>query len=577
MFGIGTSELGGIAGFCENGIIRNSSSSCTVFGRGGIGGLIGTNSGTITNCSAYGYVCGDDCIGGFVGSNSGSITDCFAFGEVDTIGDSSVGVGGFAGCNSNIINNCYAKGHVWSLGQYSGSTGGLVGENDGGSISSCFSTGDVSGEIEVGGLVGSNSGTISNCFSAGNLIASYWHGGLAGDNTGSITNCYSIAVVKVWEDQYEELSDYAGGLVALNYGSIENSYFLSGSGRHNGLGKPLTSRQMKKQSSFKTWDFVGETVNGSNDIWMMFEDVDYPKLAWTFDGNCPIAVTKCTVKDGYKGDSISVSGLMSATDDDFDNADEIVVIFSAAPLGVLIPVCTQYFPINEDTYNDGSFSGLIMERIDWSSISTESMKSAVSTSSISSANPRSHFDYSVKTHKFKVTVKNADLTGMCSPVSMSIQVGSYSVGTEIDETIVNGKRPIPINLLMGVKNSLRVDKSKFTRDHKTGNITQAVIKGGFSVENINNVNLTTNTFDVTVGSQTFTIPKGKFIANKKGDRFSCARILLPDGEVAAATFDFNKCTFALTIKGMKITDAAGDADFKLEFGSFIEGADVLLP
>jgi hypothetical protein len=30
------------------------------------------------------------------------------------------------------------------------------------------------------------------------------------------------------------------------------------------------------------WDFVGESTNGTEDIWAICEGLDYPKLAWQF-------------------------------------------------------------------------------------------------------------------------------------------------------------------------------------------------------------------------------------------------------------------------------------------------------
>ena len=37
---------------------------------------------------------------------------------------------------------------------------------------------------------------------------------------------------------------------------------------------------MKQQNSFSGWDFVGETVNGPDDIWTIHEDVNYPEHVW---------------------------------------------------------------------------------------------------------------------------------------------------------------------------------------------------------------------------------------------------------------------------------------------------------
>jgi hypothetical protein len=126
---------------------------------------------------------------------------------------------------------------------------------------------------------------------------------------------------------------------------------------------------------------------------------------------------------------------------------------------------------------------------------------------------------------------------------------------------------------MGVKNSLRVDKPKFTK--KSGVITQVAISGGFSDKNVNDANLLTNPLDITVGSQTFTIPAGNFEAGKS--KFTCSKVNVTQGGIASATFDFNKCTFTLTIKNTNFTAAAGTAIFKMEFGDFSEGAEVSLP
>jgi len=53
---------------------------------------------------------------------------------------------------------------------------------------------------------------------------------------------------------------------------------------------------MKTKSIFTDagWDFVGEVINGSNDIWKICEGTNYPKLAWQIplagDFVCPDGV-----------------------------------------------------------------------------------------------------------------------------------------------------------------------------------------------------------------------------------------------------------------------------------------------
>ena len=96
---------------------------------------------------------------------------------------------------------CIDDGQVGNLGLEGGSVsgdcfvGGLVGWNEGGSISSCYSTGTISGGANVGGLVGLNEGgSISNCYSSGSVSGTSCVGGLVGQG-GTITNCYSTGSV----------------------------------------------------------------------------------------------------------------------------------------------------------------------------------------------------------------------------------------------------------------------------------------------------------------------------------------------------------------------------------------------
>lgn len=185
------------------------------------------------------------------------------------------------------------------------------------------------------------------------------------------------------------------------------------------------------------------------------------------------------------------------------------------------------------------------------------------------------FTFDFKTKNFYFAAQNVNLSRLSCPLSVGVVVTSFEASTAVDESIVNGSKPIPINFLMGVKNSVRVDKTKITRDKNTGSITKVIVSGGFSVKDINDANLAAKPFVVTVGSQTYMIP-AKTFKNTRG-RSACSKVKLPGGEIAAAIFDFNKSMFTLTIKGTKITDSAVTADFKMEFGKFSEDAEVSLP
>jgi hypothetical protein len=264
-----------------------------------------------------------------------------------------------------------------------------------------------------------------------------------------------------------------------------------------------------------------------------------------------VPIIKCAVTAGSKihRDKISFSGTMGATAGDFNDANSVIVTIRAESAGDMAPRVFT-FPVNNKTFKKGKFK-----------------------STITSKPSKMSFAFNTKKKTFSFSASNIDLTGLSCPVGIEVEVGDWAGAAAVNETIVNGpKRPIPIKFLMGVKNSMRVDKTKFTRNKKTGLITQVAVKGGFSVKNA--IDMTANSFSVGIGTQTFAIPADTF-KNTKG-KFTCSKVKLAGG-IVAATFDTHKCTFTLTIKGTKITDPKGAAAFKMEFGGFSEGAEISLP
>jgi hypothetical protein len=156
-------------------------------------------------------------VGGLVGCNGGSVSNCYSTGDVNGKGKF---VGGLVGLNERgkgSVSNCYSTGDVNGTGNY---VGGLVGLNDAkADVSNCYSTGVVSASIAVGGLVGGNGGSVSNCSSTGDVIGNRGStGGLVGENNdGSILNCYSTGTVDGVID--------VGGLVGWNgSGNVSNCY-----------------------------------------------------------------------------------------------------------------------------------------------------------------------------------------------------------------------------------------------------------------------------------------------------------------------------------------------------------------
>ncbi|MHC5075610.1 MAG: GLUG motif-containing protein [Planctomycetota bacterium] len=287
--------LGGICGSNSYGVIENCYAASSVAGRGTLGGLCGHNYyGEISNCVSKCSVNGRDdsnlLLGGICGRNLyGIISNCYATGLVKG-GDESFYVGGLVGTNGNYgtITNCYSTSSV-SVGTNSERIGGLCGSNDG-TIMFCFAdsivTGD-DGSERIGGLCGSSGGTISNCYSTGSVssgIKSENIGGFCGFSYHSkISNSYATGTVTG--------DNNVGGFCGRKFGGkTTNCYFLNTSGSDNGSGTPLTDAQMKQQESFVGWDFIGEATNGTEDIWKIKENIDYPRLWWEIQNISPVAV-----------------------------------------------------------------------------------------------------------------------------------------------------------------------------------------------------------------------------------------------------------------------------------------------
>ena len=137
-------------------------------------------------------------------------------------------VGGLCGMNyGSSITSCYTTGDV--SGDFC--VGGLCGESWDSSITQCYTTGNVTGTgldlggwirggNSVGGLCGNIKGSsITSCYATGSVSGNGSVGGLCGDNSDNIiTSCYATGSVV-------GTGSCVGGLCGWNrYGSIISSY-----------------------------------------------------------------------------------------------------------------------------------------------------------------------------------------------------------------------------------------------------------------------------------------------------------------------------------------------------------------
>jgi len=614
--GNGSVYIGGLAGKSD-GTISNCYSKNTITGRensGYIGGLVGDNiSGAISNCYTTGDInsgANSYNIGGLIGdSNAGAISNCYTRGNVKSEAN-SYNIGGLVGqLYAGSISKCNSRGDA-NGGANSYNIGGLVGQLYGGSISKSNSRGNISGDDgtgALGGLVGDNRGAVSNSYAMGNISGgkgsgtlgglvgyspgtistsysaggirsgnnSSYLGGLVGLNTSTISNCYStgdvnggdnsLGVGGLMGENSSGTINYCysngdvnsgsgtsniGGLVGQNSsGTINSCYFLDTSGPYNSYGTPLTIVKMKQQKSFLSWDFFGESDNGTSEIWCMNQRIDYPKLNWQ------MSVNRGTVTASSKvnSDKISLSGLMSATYSNITGGATVI----KATIGsddIVTPFVVT-FPINGRTFNYRT------GRYSYSGTDGSVKKS---------------FMYDLKTRKFSFTANNIDLSGLGCPVTVEIEVASYTGIAEVNEAIINGPRvPIPMLLMMGVKDVLRVDKCQIKQSNDP-NKDLLSVKGAFAVDDLD-VNTVSEDLVITLGAQHFTIPKDKLKAGNGKFTFSNAKVTEVGGGTATGEFNFNLCSFTLTIKNTNIPAISGTVDFGVTFAGYNQVEQVKLP
>jgi hypothetical protein len=159
---------------------------------------------------------GREYVGGLVGyhyNTSGTIESCYATGAVS----GNDNVGGLVGFSDyGIIISCYATASVSGTG--TNSVGGLMGQNFYGSMTACYATGSVDGiGTYIGGLTGLNYGSMTSCYATGNVSGTDYVGGMAGWNDSeSLTFCHATGSVTAYS--------YAGGLLGWNFGSLTSCF-----------------------------------------------------------------------------------------------------------------------------------------------------------------------------------------------------------------------------------------------------------------------------------------------------------------------------------------------------------------
>ncbi len=277
----GTYIVGGVAGFLDNALIKDSKCDVTITAYENskfnvVAGLVSWSQfGTIEDCFSKCKIIAKsrlDIGGGVVGCNYGTITNSYCEGVSIISETSAKSVGAFCGYSNGSIRNCLA--FDFEIVCNGSGIGGLVGSNSS-LIAMCVAEGQVVGKSGIGGIAGKNDGYIIDSYSNVTSAAVDKVGGFAGKNSYGILRSYSIG-------KAVSVSDKAGGFVGENTGLVDLSFWdaeKSGNDFDVAAASRRTS-ELKKKSTFKYW---------GDGVWVVDEDSDYPRLVWE---NTPGVVIK---------------------------------------------------------------------------------------------------------------------------------------------------------------------------------------------------------------------------------------------------------------------------------------------
>ncbi|MDP9954365.1 hypothetical protein J2X97_000002 [Epilithonimonas hungarica] len=181
-------------------------------------------------------ITGKSVVGGIVGLNYAYTKDCSVTGKIKGFNY----VGGISGIQYYSVNNSFSYCQITGTN----TVGGIVGIIYYGEITNSYSSSDLFGNSQIGGLAGdATSAVIRNSYARGKITGnSSLKGLLSGDLSSStvVTNSF-------WNKDISGIDTSVGGGSGLSAAEmlVKNTYTSNG------------------------WDFVDETINGTQNIWKM--------------------------------------------------------------------------------------------------------------------------------------------------------------------------------------------------------------------------------------------------------------------------------------------------------------------
>ena len=261
-------------------------------------GLFGNASGTISNVRLNNVsISGRSDVGALVGHlwDGGKIEYC-SVNNVKIFGKYYVGgLTGFVYGSSSVVSACMVTNGTITVegGSPHGYIGGGIAGKNSGTISNCYTTVNVIGELFVGGITGGGSGTIQCCYTTGNVTGikgpETGVGGIAGehDNAKTLQNCVALnPKVKKQANGFDKVigritaTHKNGGILKNNYARTDMICVTGG----EEASVPMNDQDIATGIHGANVDAINYCGENSDTWWS--STAGFLTTAWTFSKNC---------------------------------------------------------------------------------------------------------------------------------------------------------------------------------------------------------------------------------------------------------------------------------------------------
>ncbi len=171
---------------------------------------------------------------------------------------------------------------------------------------------------------------------------------------------------------------------------------------------------------------------------------------------------------------------------------------------------------------------------------------------------------------FSISGKKMDLDGLAAPVRVELVFGNYfgwcDAQDEGDNDVINSRKPIPMQFLVGEEDAIRVDKVICKENTQTNTVKSLIVAGGIAMAAPANLSLVPCTF--SWDNQPFVIPAGGLVDKGASKFMYVKKATKADPFAVVVTFDLIKCTFQIVMANTNIPWQDSPVVLRIELGSF---------